>query len=212
MSVDVSYFAYNSKRADEGWSHFAEDLPVIKQARKDHLSRDEESKLLNNRQLKIYCNTDLSFLDGTQSKNDLLSDLFRADLFLGSIQDELPFRGFDYNPVEEVYGIGYWGDGPGFITDISEWVKIYEGLSPKNIDEKTREIMEMMDWPWDGSDGLIREFFLGMKPLIKECKDNPESFLVKETNGEIEPSEIEVLIKKRVEQKYKEYKLILEQN
>jgi hypothetical protein len=147
-------------------------------------------------------------------KNRLLGDLKLIDLHYGGIEPDLPESPAFFEPVLEAFGLKKLLEDAAFISygeliaDKNKWFDIYDSLSSEIIHERAMVMAKETGWEVGECEGYIRDFFMGMKPLMKFLKNNPDAFLTRYlySEGIFEPKEAESFMTKRAEEKAEKYK------
>jgi hypothetical protein len=173
------------------------------------------------------CYWDKIFRDG-KIPHDLLDALNKAkldqselevlekyDFENGSIEAVFPndANGKEFFAVLEMYGLDTIDD-LFYMADTDHWIDIYENqLKPELIKAKAEEMAEAFNWNLDDCIELIRDFFIGMKPIIKDLKNNSSADLVEYTSGyDLMPKYVADHLKDRAKLNYKYLEEIIRTN
>ena len=204
-------FMYVDDRED--WQKFLKEIEKFQdEFLKKHsaVSRSIDPVELTERQKKLDDGASVSFTYGKSDKKQIILDLINVDLFYGSVIDNFHEPASSYESVVEEYGLNDWGTDQSFESDPQTWFDIYAELNPSSVEEHRKSLAEINDWDESETKGLIEDFFLGIKPLIKDLKDNPKSILIRCAQDDLEPKSAQKLLKERAEKHYEQFKEIIE--
>lgn len=168
---------------------------------------------LTERQKALNDGPSLNFTYGkTIDEESVLEDLVGIDLFYGSTSNhDLPESASQYDPVLEEYGLLGGQQNQEFKGDLETWVKIYDQLNAETIHSHAMSMDKQTGWGTEECGQYIREFFQGMKGIIKDVKEGPNTVLVREVagSGEVEPESANTLLQQRAQQHLKEYRNLI---
>lgn len=164
---------------------------------------------LSERQAKL--NLGMDFIrEGEVDQEYVLSNLLRVDLFYGTIsQSEFPESANQYEPIVEEYGLYAGNEIKEFVGNKEVWFGIYSDLNPSTIQQHARQISVETGWGAEDCEQYIREFFLGMKAIVRDLKNDPNTILLREVSGDVEPEAVNALLQQRAKKHYEEYRKIL---
>ena len=196
------YLKLKEEVESQGWDeinkkypHEDEHVPIIK---------------LTDRQKQMDSNFQISYLtyEHEFNKQRLLGDLKMIDIHYGSIEAELPEPPAFFEPVLDVFGLKNEQLRGELVADSKVWFNLYDSLNNELIESHALATAKETDWPAEDCEVYIRDFFLGIKPLIKFLKDNPEALLTRFFYSEMkfEPKTTDQMLTRRAEKRAEEYK------
>ena len=166
---------------------------------------------LAERQKELAWHTDYLCYELKFDRQRLLYDLKMVDLNYGSIEPELPDSPAFFEPVIEEFDLIKGTELTELDTDKQKWFDVYNSLDSESIRSHALSIAEETGWEVEECEMYIRDFFIGMKPLIKILKDNPDALLMRQIHNDnvLDPKAAEDYMIKRAEAHIKEFKGIL---
>ncbi len=172
---------------------------------------------LSQRQESLKQGTDLDYLcyQKTYDEQRLLNDLQWVDLYYGGITAEFPDSAAFFEPVVDVFNLKEnTGDGlpyGQFIGDKQKWLDLYNILGKDIIHTHAIAMAKETDWEIEECEVYIKDFFIGMRPLVKFLKDNPDALLMRYIASDVvmEPESANLFMKGRAQIKESKYKNLI---
>ena len=167
MSIDVTYIAFDPKKADAAWETFPEQLASRQRSGFDGFHAYEDEFL----QILIEC------LDNGEAEY-LPSALVSLDLAYGEVAAASVETGkLEHHFLHALRGV----DDP--LLTREDLLGIYARITEAYIDETSRWLATEMNWEYKESRNGLVQYLKDMRPVAKSLKEDPSLVFVREVNG-----------------------------
>lgn len=187
MSTRIDYFSFNSRRADERWKNFADDLAK---------ARNGESFNTELGDTSFYNLTDTEEI---RSEDSVIRNLKFLDLDYGSVSCRPSEYDDVVSDIEEALAVAADLRFLNGILQKEDLIRIYSIINKTFFEKAVGILTKKMGWTDKESREILLEFFHNMHPVVKDLKENNDSILVfsVDVSDEVEPGSAEELLMKR---------------
>jgi hypothetical protein len=176
MSIDISYYSFSPKRADEGWKNFKEDALLIR--RKNALG--EKDTELNPRQQSLF--EDAYSGDLFYSKNpdahDIKYGMKAIDLYYGAVRniffESLKVEFIIVECIVEQFRLKTEDKFPAK----NEWIRVFKSLQVDDVDAITTAITKSIGWNQEEAHYGFFSFLRSIKPVVKDLNETNDAIFM----------------------------------
>lgn len=176
MSIDISYYSFSPKRADEGWKNFKKDALLLR--RKNALGKKDIQ--LNPRQQSLF--RDASSGDLFYAKNpddyDIAYGMKAVDLYYGAVRNiyfEQPK--VEFIIVECIVEQFKLETEDKFPTK-NEWVRAFKSLQVDDVDAITKAMTKSIGWNPEEAHDEFFSFLRLIKPVVKDLNETADAIFL----------------------------------
>lgn len=191
MSIDINYYSFSLKRANERWDEFREDFLAIRQK---NMMGDNNLEL-NPRQEKLLKDAYAGDIFYTEKIDDydVQYGLKAIDLYYGAvINDRFESPKVEFNFLENI--VRHFGlEVEANIPTKKEWIRLFETLKTDDILAISEMLVKEIGWePKEARDELV-SYLKSIRPVMKDLKEVDDAIFLSWYGGtdKVEPESSE---------------------